>query len=112
MTLYRLMSQALTVQPIGPATTDDYGNSIPGPIGAAVPEFGYLEQRDTIEYLDGRQTSVSKWTAYLTTASVVTPMAYISLGGQRFQVDGEPWHVYNPRTSEVSHIECKLVVVS
>ncbi len=112
MTLRRLMSQVLTVQPVGAASTDAYGNAVLGSTGAAVQELGYLEQRDTVEYIDGRQTTITKWVAYLTTATVVTPMAYISLGGQRFQVDGEPWHVYNPRTSAISHVECKLTVVS
>jgi hypothetical protein len=112
MSIRRLMNQALTVQAMGGTATDEYGNSVPGPVGAPVPELGYLEQKDTIEYLLDRQTTVSKWTAHLFSDSTVTPLAYINFNAQKFQVDGEPWHVQNPRTKQVSHIECKLTVVS
>jgi hypothetical protein len=112
MSLARLMNQPLTVQAVGPATLDAYGNSVPGSLGLPVAEFGYLEQVDTIEFVLDRQTTVSHWAAFLFAESVVTPMAYINFQGQRWQVNGEPWHVYNPRTRAVSHIKCKLVVVT
>lgn len=112
MSIQRLMNQALTVQPVTESTVDEYGNTVPGATGDPVPESGYLEQKDTIEYLDDRQTVVSKWKAFLFNDSVVTPMSYINFEGQRWQVDGEPWHVYNPRTRVVDHIECKLTVVT
>lgn len=112
MSLRSLMCQPLTVQAVGGTTTDEYGNTVPAPIGDPVPEMGYLEQKDTIEYLDDRETVVSKWTAYLFADSTVTAMAYINFEAQRFQVDGEPWHVFNPRVQSVSHIECKLTVVT
>ena len=75
-------------------------------------EFGFLEQKDTVEYLLDRDTVVSKWKAFLFANSTVTKLAYINFGGQKFQVDGEPWQVFNPRKKSVSHIECKLIVVS
>lgn len=112
MSLLRLMTQPLTVQAVGASTLDDYGNAVPGPLGAAVAEFGFLEQKDSIEFVDARQTTVSHWTAFLLATSAVTPMAYINFNAQKFQVNGEPWHVYNPRTQSVSHIECKLTVVT
>ena len=112
MTLYRLMSQALTVQTVGATTTDDYGSAIPGPVGVPVAVTGYLEQKTTTEYLDARQTTVTHWEAYLPAGTSIHPMDYIAFGAQRFQVDGEPWQVYNPRTSDISHIQCKLTVVT
>ena len=65
MTLYRLMSQALSLQSVGPTSTDDYGNAIPGPLGAPVVVNGYLEQSSTTEFVTGRQTTVTMWQAYL-----------------------------------------------
>lgn len=112
MTIQKLMSQPLTVQAVGGTTLDAYGNSVPGPVGAPVAEFGFLEQKDTVEYLLNRDTVVSKWKAFLFPTSTVTELAYINFGGQQFQVDGAPWHVFNPRAKAVSHIECKLIVVS
>jgi hypothetical protein len=112
MTLFRLMTQALTVQTIVTTAVDAYGNAIIGALGAPVAVSGFLEQKDTIEFVDARQTTVSKWTAYLPATAAIHPMDYINFGGQRFQVDGEPWHVYNPRTQAVSHIQCKLTVVT
>lgn len=111
MSIRSLMNQPLTVQLVADQT-DEYGNSIPGATGTPVPELGLLEQKDTIEYLTDRQTVVSKWKAFLTPESVVNARAWLNFGGQVFQVDGEPWHVYNPRTKQVSHIECKLIVIS
>jgi hypothetical protein len=112
MSLARLMNQPLTVQALGGAAKDEYGNTVPGPVGSVVPELGFLEQKDTIEYLTDRQTVVSKWKAFLFPDSTVTALAFINFNAQKFQVDGEPWHIYNPRTKSVSHIECKLTVVS
>ena len=112
MTLYRLMSEVLTVQSVGPTTTDDYGNAVPGALGAPVTVYGFLEQQTTVEYLDARQTSVTHWHAFLPAGTAIHPMDYVSDNGQRFQVSGEPWQVYNPRTSDISHVQCQLTVVS
>lgn len=112
MSLQRLMTQSVTVQPVGPSTLDAYGNSVLGPLGVAVSEFGFLEQMDTVEFLDARQTTVTHWHAFLSAASVVTATAYLTFSAQKFQVSGEPWHVYNPRTKAVSHIQCKLTEVT
>lgn len=112
MSALRLLTQSLSLQTVGPATTDDYGNAIPGALGAPVTVQGYLEQSVTKEYLDARQTTVTDWQAYLPADTSIHPMDFITYGGQKFQVSGEPWHVYNPRTSAVSHIQCKLVAVS
>ena len=106
------MNQPLTVQKIGFSTPDAYGNSVPAPIGSPVAALGFLEQKDTIEYLLDRETSVSKWTAYLPAITDIGPLDYINFNSQRFQVSGEPHHVFNPRVGSVSHIECKLTVVT
>ena len=111
MSVRSLMNQPLVVSPVGGTATDVYGNWVASDLGSFA-EQGYLEQKDTIEYLDDRQTVVSRWTAYLRPESAVTALAHISFNSQTFQVDGEPWHVYNPRTKAVDHIECKLTAVT
>jgi hypothetical protein len=112
MSLHRLMNQPLTVQTVGATSTDSYGNAVLGPVGSPVVALGFLEEKDTIEYQLNRETSVSKWTAYLPAATAIGPMDYINFNAQQFQVSGEPHHVYNPRVGSVSHIECKLIEVT
>lgn len=112
MTLYRLMSQALTVQTVGPATQDAYGDWVPGALGAPFAVSGYLAQETTSEFLVNRDTTVTTWKCFLPATTVIGHQDYINFGSQRFQVDGEPHYVYNPRTSAISHVECKLVVIN
>ena len=131
MSLHRLMNQPLTIQTVGTTSTDVYGNTTTGPVGSPVSTFGFLELKDTVEYQLNRETVVSKWTAFLPSSSVIDtfnvlftdtfgaigrtpigPLDYITFGSQQFQVSGEPYHVFNPRVGAVSHIECKLTVVS
>jgi len=111
MSLARLLNQPLTVQTVT-TTLDDYGNAVPGPLGAPVAALGYLEQSTTTEYLAGRQATVTTWLAFLAAGTAIHPMDYINREGQTFQVSGEPWHVWNPRTKAVHHIECKLTEVT
>lgn len=112
MSILHLLTQALSLQSVGPTTTDDYGNSVPGPLGAPVAVNGYLEQTSSVEFVNARQTTVTQWQAYLPAGTAIHPMDYIEFGGSRFQVDGEPWQVYNPRTSAVSHVQARLTEVS
>ena len=112
MTLARLMSQPLTVQAMGPATQDIYGDWTPGALGAPVAVKGYLEQTQSVELVLNRDTTITKWVAFLPATTAITPLSVVNFQAQVFQVDGAPWQVYNPRTKAVDHIECKLVVVS
>jgi len=126
------MSQPLTVQAMGPTTQDAYGDWIPGALGSPVAALGYLEQSTSVEFTLNRDTTVTTWKAYLPAAagtsivdvftdifsdtfgtpSPIGALSVITFGAQKFQVDGQPWSVFNPRTKAVSHIECKLTVVS
>ena len=113
MSLARLFTQPLTVQAVSTSTLDAYGSVVPGiPAGAGVTVNGYLEQTATVEFLSGRETTVTTWKVYLPAGTSIHPMSYISYLGQTFQVDGEPWLVFNPRTKAVDHIECKLTEVT
>ena len=112
MSLARLMSQPLTVQAWGVVGQDTYGGNIMGAVGAPVAVSGYLEQSSTVEFVLNRDTTVTTWKAFLPSATVITPLSIINFAAQVFQVDGEPWDVWNPRTKAVDHIECKLIVVA
>ena len=112
MSLAQMMCQPLTVQKVAGTTTDAYGNSVPTAIGSPVAALGYLEQTDTVEFLLNRDTVVSKWTAFFPAITVIGAWDYVNFNAQKFQVDGNPWRVFNPRTKAVSHIQCKLIVVT
>ena len=112
MSLARLMSQPLTVQAMGPTTQDVYGDWIPGAVGAPVAVSGYLEQATTVEFVLNRDTTITTWKAFLPVGTVVTPLSLVNYDAQVFQVDGAPFNAFNPRTKSVSHIECKLIVVT
>lgn len=111
MSVQGLMNQPLTVQGMSQTATDGYGDPITTPAGDPVVESGYLEMSTTTEYQVDRETTVTKWKAFLQAGTTAGPLSYINFEAQKFQVDGLPWQVYNPRTRQVSHIECNLVVV-
>ena len=106
------MTQPLTVQKMGAAGTDEYGDAIPATLGPAVAVKGYLEQQASVENLVNRDTVVSRWACYLPATTDVGHLDYINFESQVFQVDGEPEHAFNPRLRQVSHIVCKLVVAN
>ena len=112
MSLQKLMNQPLTIQTVSGTTIDAYGNTIPGPLGPPTATVGYLELKETIEYLLDRETVVSKWKVFLPANTVVAYRDFVTFQAQKFEIDGEPWHVYNPRTQQVSHLEANLTVVS
>jgi hypothetical protein len=89
---------------------DEYGNQIPGDV-SVITIVGYLEQMESVETLNDRDTIVSSWHAYLPAGTDVNAFDRIVFGGQTFEVDGAPWQVYNPRVTSVSHIQAKLKVV-
>ena len=111
MSLRQLLSQPLTVQAVGPVSLNSYGDEIPGALGAPVAVRGYLEQVSTVETLLDRDTVVTKWKGHLPATTIIGHLDYINFQAQRFQVNGAPYHAFNPRTRSVSHIECELVVV-
>jgi hypothetical protein len=111
MTVRSLTRQPLTIVPSVQNDVDEYGNAVVG-AAAGVAEFGFLEMKSSQETLLNRDTTVTKWHAILRPDSVVTALSTITFEGQTFQVDGEPWHVFNPRTAVVSHIEVDLTVVT
>ena len=111
MSLANLMSQPLTIQKIGGGVLDEYGNTVASALGSPVAAVGYLELTESIENLNDRDTVVSSFQAWLPAETDVTAFDRLNFGSQSFEVDGEPWHVFNPRTGVSSHIICKLKVV-
>lgn len=111
MSVLNLMVQPLTISKIGGGTLDEYGNTVPSPLGSPVAVKGYLEQTQSIESLNDRDTVVTAWKVFLPAGTDIDAFDRINFNGQVFEVDGEPWSVYNPRTGAASHLEANLQVV-
>ena len=110
MSIRRLLTQPLRVQH-NETALDEYGNTIPS--GTTTTDVsGYLEQRQSKETLLNRDTTVTTWIAYLPAGTPVTSLDRVLFAEQVFQVTGEPWLVFNPRTRAVDHIECELTVMT
>lgn len=112
MSLARLMNQPLTIQKVGGSAVDEYGNAIAGALGSPIATVGYLEQKQTVETLNDRDTIVSTWVAYLPANSGIAAFDRINFNGQSFEVSGDPWQVYNPRAGAVSHLQMDVTVVT
>ena len=111
MTLARLLNQPLALHKNSGATKDEYGNTLATDYGSPTNVLGYLEQSQSVETLNDRDTIVSSWKAWLPADTDVTAFDRIGFNGRIFEVDGAPWQVFNPRVASVSHIECNLKVV-
>lgn len=112
MSLLTLMTQPLTIQTVGTSGLDVYGDAVTADFGTPVAAFGYLELRSSTEFLVDRTSAVTKWVAWLFPEAVIGHNDYLNFGAQKFQVDGEPWQVFSPRTRAVHHIECHLIFVT
>lgn len=110
MSLNNLMRQPVTIHKFS-GSLDEYGNTVPNAISTTVNALGYLEQVDSVETLDGRDTVVSSFQAWFPTGTSLDAFDRLTFGTQSFEVDGEPWQVFNPRTGVQSHIIAKLKVV-
>jgi hypothetical protein len=110
MSLSRLLNQPLQLQKVGSTTTDVYGDQIPDTSVAPINIVGFLEQVLSIEHLVDRDTTVTSWRAFFPAGTNIARLDRIINGAQTFQVDGDPWLVYNPRTKVVAFISCKLVI--
>jgi hypothetical protein len=111
MSLSKLLNQSLSIIKMGGTAVDEYGNAVPAQT-SSISTVGYLEQHDSVETLNDRDTIVSTFKAYFPAGTNIAALDRVLFGSQTFEVDGEPWVVYNPRTRAVSHIDTKLKVVA
>ena len=106
-----LLNQAFTITRISTSGVNTYGESAAvsaAPVNAA----GYLAQESSAEFLNGRDTIVSRWVLYTGAAVAFGALDFVTFQGQQFQVVGVPEQCYNPRSKMVSHQRAQLVVVA
>ena len=112
MSLRSLLNQPITIQTIKATTKDKYGNDKPTSYGAPANAVGFIEQITTTEDLLNRDTTKTQWQAWLPAGTTIGHLDRIGFNGQTFEVDGEPWAVWNPGRQVVSHIVVKLVTIN
>ena len=113
MSLANILNQPLTIQTMAAATTPDaYGNKKAATFGAPVAALGFLELMTSAEDLLNRDTTKTNWNCFLPKGTVIGHLDRINFGSQVFEVDGEPWTVWNPGRQKVSHIVVKLVTIN
>jgi head-tail adaptor len=110
MSLTKLLNQPLELHKNSTATTDEYGNQVDTDFTVSTI-YGFLQQKDSVETLNDRDTVVSSWECWLPAGTNINAFDRIVFNAQTFEVDGAPWSAYNPRVQSVSHIVCKLKVV-
>jgi len=111
MSLAKLLNQPLELHKNSSSTLDEYGNSVRADAGSAINIVGYLEQTQSLEMLNDQDRTMTSWIAYFPADTNVNAFDRIKWGAQTFEIDGEPWSVYNPRVGSVSHIQANLKVV-
>lgn len=111
MSLANMLSQPISIRRMTANTVDEYGNTIQTQDGDLIDTFGYLEQTESVETLNDRDTIVSGLTLWLGVQDGLSAFDIVYISGQDYQVDGTPWTVFNPRTGQESHIQAKLKVV-
>ena len=113
MSLHSLLNQPLSIQTMQASTTADaYGNKGVATFGTPTNAVGFIEQVTSTEDLLNRDTTKTYWKCFLPAGTVVGHLDRIIFGSQTFEVDGEPWIVWNPGKREVSHVVCNLVTIN
>jgi hypothetical protein len=84
--------------------TDVYGTDIPTVV--EVNTVGELQQRSRDE-AEGA-ISQTDWRLYLPAETPIDTNDVVQIDGQTFEVVGDPWQAFNPRTGEWEHVEVSL----
>jgi hypothetical protein len=84
--------------------SDAYGNDIPTKVDVNV--LGELQQRSRDE-AEGT-VSQTNWILFLPANTPIDTNDVVLVGGESFEVIGDPWQAFNPRTGEFEHVEVSL----
>lgn len=89
---------------------DDYGNDTHE--DTVVDTVCELQQRQRSEDDGHNELSKTSWLLVLDTGETITARDAVVVDGDRYELDGEPADVWNPRTQLISHIEATVVRTS
>jgi hypothetical protein len=83
---------------------DVYGNDIPTVV--EVNTVGELQQKSRDEA--GDALSQTDWRLYLPAQTPIDTNDVVLVDGEAFEVVGDPWQAFNPRTGDYEHVEVSL----
>jgi len=89
---------------------DDYGNELAGE--TVVSTVCELQQDAATEIGTHEDLSRTRWRCFMPVGTDIDGSDRVVIEAERYEVDGEPWSVRNPRTQQMSHVEVRLVRVS
>lgn len=87
---------------------DDYGNEIP--TVTTVEVLGELQQPSRSGARGEAEGTISQtdWILFLPANTPIDTNDVVVVDGQSFEVIGDPWNAFNPRTGEFEHVEASL----
>lgn len=110
MSIQDLMTKPVTIEHIGGATEDTYGNALPSITGTD-DVLGYLEPMSETVHLVESDTLVTTHQLILPPSVALTANDTVIVDGVSYRVI-EALHVSNARTGVDHHIEGRVVQVS
>lgn len=100
----RLLTRTVTIER-ATEPADDYDQT-PG-VPATSTTMGELQQTETGEALEGAAQHTT-WLLFLPPDAELAGADAVVVDGDRYQLDGDPWIVHNPRLGRADHLEVKL----
>jgi hypothetical protein len=88
------------------STEDEFGNEIPQT--DEIETVCELQQQQRSEPGNEGELSVTTWLLVLPAGTVLRTSDKIEIGGDVYEVEGDPWAVRNPRTQTDSHVEATV----
>jgi hypothetical protein len=109
MSLTGLMNLPCTVFRTSDGAIDDYGDPVEV-TDAGTATVCELQKQPGIR--TGREEqdlalASSRWVIYLPAGTQISARDYVMVGDDRYDLDDDPDVVRNPRTRQVSHVECR-----
>lgn len=105
MSLTALLNQPVTLHQRSPGAEDEHGN--PADVEATVATVGFISQQAASE-LGPEGVQQESYRLFLPAGTPVTGWDAATVDGTRFEIDGPPWPVFNPRTKTVHHVEATI----
>lgn len=88
---------------------DAHGNPVTEPVEVeTVCELQQLQQRGEQEPESMGELSDTRWLVIFPPGTVITTAATVTVGGQEYEMVGDPWNARNPRTQTEHHVEATL----
>ena len=111
MSIATLINRPATIILRSPSgDTDEYGNEVPveDELATAVE----LQQVRRDEPAGAGEVSDTRWLGFFPAGTDLTTADAVEIEGERYELEGDPWAVRNPRTGAESHVETTLCRVA